>query len=617
VIVANSALPDCDLFDTETGQNGGMKTMAIVALLGGLVAHEGGVVAKPTDALPSGGSTERPVIVALVVDQMASWVLRERLEALPPDGGFARLRREGMWFHEMAFEHAITETAPGHASLFTGKVPRVHGVIANDVPGPEGKKHATIADASDAAKLVDLDGKPVTGMGASLENLEAKDDLVATAFRNRYPAGQGLVAALSLKDRGTLFAAGEDADLAIWFDAKQSGDGKVERGAFVTTVHYAQGLKGPAKLGEFVRSYLATGKDGRDGVARLEDQVWKPLDFAWVSAKANVPGDSDYVGFVGAHMAGLAPKPGAAFRALPASDRFLLEMAVHILKTESQGRPTFLSVSLSANDYIGHLFGPDSWEAWDELRRLDASLAWFFAELDRLAPHAWSVVLSADHGTPVLGDESKHPRCANSWKTAIDSGKPCSGTRGDRVYVDEVKRTAEAAAGKAGLKGKDGHAISSTVSSVVYPYIYLTPEARAVVSEDPGARQRLTRILDTEMRMAHKAVQSILNVAGYRTAKSCPDLGKDPMAALVCNSVSPRQDRGGDFYMVLKPGAFFDADLVKGTGISHGSPYGYDRFVPVFVLDPRTPTSAGRIEKGRVPFSRFHDELVRMMTGAP
>ena len=34
---------------------------------------------------------------------------------------------------------------------------------------------------------------------------------------------------------------------------------------------------------------------------------------------------------------------------------------------------TLLAVSLSPNDYIGHTFGPDSWEAWDEIRRIYAT----------------------------------------------------------------------------------------------------------------------------------------------------------------------------------------------------------------------------------------------------
>jgi len=51
-----------------------------------------------------------------VVDQLAAWVLRDRIDKLPANGGFARLRREGKYFPEMAFAHAATETAPGHAA---------------------------------------------------------------------------------------------------------------------------------------------------------------------------------------------------------------------------------------------------------------------------------------------------------------------------------------------------------------------------------------------------------------------------------------------------------------------------------------------------------------------
>jgi hypothetical protein len=69
------------------------------------------------------------------------------------------LRREGKYFQEMAFAHAITETAPGHASLFTGKLPREHGIVANDVLGPDGKKQATVADKGESSKIVGLDGR--------------------------------------------------------------------------------------------------------------------------------------------------------------------------------------------------------------------------------------------------------------------------------------------------------------------------------------------------------------------------------------------------------------------------------------------------------------------------
>jgi hypothetical protein len=48
-------------------------------------------------------------------------------------------------------------------------------------------------------------------------------------------------------------------------------------------------------------------------------------------------------------------------------------------------------------------------------------------------------------------------------------------------------------------------------------------------------------------------------------------------------------------------------------GVSHGSPYGYDRFVPLFVRGPTRPQSDGATAQLPVPFTRFHEALVRMI----
>jgi hypothetical protein len=575
----------------------------------------------PSAAVPPAQRQHAPIAVAIVVDQLASWVLRERIDRLPPDGGFARLRREGKYFPEVAFAHAITETGPGHASLFTGKTPREHGIVANDVLVSGGKLQSMVAGGDEAGKLVGLDGKPASGAGSSLDLLEAKSSLVAEVFRSRYPRGQGLIAALSLKDRGALFAAGENADIALWFDPKLGGEvaDRKERGGFVTSKRYEAALAKSGLLA-FLGTYLATdASDRRDGIARIEEQAWKGLDPAWLTENTGIPGDSDYSGFVFAHTASQAGKPGAAFRALPESDRLLLEMALRILKTESRDLPVFLSVSLSANDYVGHLFGPDSWEAWDQLRRLDATLAWFFKGLDELGPQAWSVVLSADHGVVPLENTQNRPACGVSPKSALDSGNACSGSgaRGARIHGEDMHSEAERAATKAGLRDATGKRLDKIIAGVAYPYIYLTKAAKTVATADPSARGRLASRLDGELRSKFKSVHAILDVAPFKGDAVCPDERKDRLTALVCNSVSPAPDKGGDFYLVLKPGAFLDPDLIKGTGANHGSPYGYDRFVPLFVRDPSRPALAGQVDEKRTPFTQFRDELVRIILGAP
>jgi len=294
-------------------------------------------------------------------------------------------------------------------------------------------------------------------------------------------------------------------------------------------------------------------------------------------------------------------------------------MALRILKAEPWDAPIFLAISLSANDYAGHLFGPDSWEAWDGLGRLDAALAWFFRQLDDFGPQAWSVVLSADHGVVPIEDSRKRPACGTSAKAALDVAAPCSGAgeRGARVHVEDLRSEAENAARKAGLRDAQGARLDPVVAGVVPPYIYLTEAARAALAKDTSARNRLASRLDGELRRKFKSVEAVVDVARWKDEAVCPEERADRLLALVCNSVSPAPDRGGDFYLVLKPGGFIDPDLVKGAGSGHGSPYGYDRIVPLLVRDPSRPELAGQVDQTRTPFTQFRDELVRIILSAP
>ena len=67
-----------------------------------------------------------------------------------------------------------------------------------------------------------------------------------------------------------------------------------------------------------------------------------------------------------------------------------------------------LALSLSSHDYVAHVFGPDSWEAWDELRRLDRGLAELLAALDALVgPTGYAVMLTGDHGSNPLPEISR------------------------------------------------------------------------------------------------------------------------------------------------------------------------------------------------------------------
>ncbi len=527
---------------------------------------------------PVANQPRAPLVLALVIDQLGAWVARERLATLPASGGFARLRREGTYFQEMAFAHAITETAPGHASLFTGLVPRQHGIVANEVWGPEGRSQSILLDAK--KKRLTVEGPAGKGVGISLP--EGFPPVLADYFRARH--GQaGFVAALSLKDRGAAFGAGRSPDVALWFDP--------DLGTFVASEGLGTGV--PPSLGPLIEPAA---------IAALEAEPWQPLDEAWLKRHAQSdagPGEGDLDGFGTEfpHLASKSRKPGGAFRTEPRSDRLLLQIALKLLDDEARGRPTFLALSLSANDYIGHVFGPDSWEAWDELLRLDAALAWFFGELDRrFGPTSWSIALTGDHGIAPL-PEQERPACG---KDALAAKKPCG--PGHRIFPEKVAEVARAVAKSVLMDDK-------AVAGVVDPYVYLSPTGRSL---DARLRTRFGRALERALARQIPGVEKALDVATFPAV--CPESQEVSIEALVCRSIHP--GIGGDYFVVLAPGSFFDTGLVKQGGTSHGSPYGYDRFVPLFLREPNRDDSAGKIVEEPCPFTAYHDALVRMIDAA-
>ena len=162
---------------------------------------------------------ESPVVVLLVVDQLASWVFEQRRATFAADGGFERLMREGTYGPRMRYEHATTSTAPGHAALFTGLPPRESGVFANERLDQAGKPTSMFADAD--TKVI---GLPAVE-GTSSSNAVLRAETLADALRAQRPDAQ--IIALSLKDRASVPGGGNRPTLAAWFDA--------ERESFVTS----------------------------------------------------------------------------------------------------------------------------------------------------------------------------------------------------------------------------------------------------------------------------------------------------------------------------------------------------------------------------------------------
>ena len=354
-------------------------------MLGGACASAKGG-AEPSAGAPTAASTDRAaaaLAVMIVVDQFREPYLERYGDLFT--GGFRRLLDQGRLYTRATHDHAVTETAVGHATLATGVYPMRHGVVANEwqVRTPRG-----LVDVSNVGdSTVKIVGNP-TLPGVSPHYLMRPglaDWLVAANPRSQ-------VASVSAKDRGAVLPAAHVKGQVYWFEPRA--------GRFVTSTYYRD--RYPAWADEFTSRVLPR-------FAR--DSVWASTIPAAALGRASadtVPWEGDGVHTVFPHRFGEEGRPGGYwgwFAATPMLDAATLDYARTMVTSLGLGRddaPDFLNVSLSQTDRIGHAYGPLSREQLDNLLRLDRELGEFFTFLDRtVGAGRWVVGLSADHGSLV------------------------------------------------------------------------------------------------------------------------------------------------------------------------------------------------------------------------
>jgi predicted AlkP superfamily pyrophosphatase or phosphodiesterase len=326
------------------------------------------VAGTPASAQSPWGARKPKLVVILVIDQLRYDYL-ERFRPQMVEGGFKRLL-SGANFVNCRYDYAVAFTCPGHASLFTGAYPNVHGVIGNEwFDSLRGRKVYCVED-SDANQV---GGN--TGPGYSPRNLIGStigDELrIASGFQSK-------VIAISLKDRAAVMPGGHTANAAYWYDG--------ESGQFVSSSYYMPEL--PAWVSHFNSTQPAKPYCGK---------AWQALP------------ETPHVGgkvLSQVHLDPGQPCPNRDFLAWLRNSPFMnaieLTFASQAIKNEGLGQgpaTDLLAISLSVNDSIGHAFGPYSDEVADTTLRTDRDLADFLVELDKTIglDNVW-IALSADHG---------------------------------------------------------------------------------------------------------------------------------------------------------------------------------------------------------------------------
>jgi len=340
------------------------------------VAQGGASAPAPRDERPAARPTARPTLIVVVtIDQLRPDYLERWGRQLT--GGLRRLMDGGVYYAQGVHDHAITETAPGHASILSGRFPYSTGIASNlaGVNTPD-------------APLVGA-----TGTGASpfrFVGTTLADWMVAADPRTR-------VLSASRKDRGAILPIGRGKYPVYWYASSQ--------GSFVTSTWYADTLP------SWVRAFNAEDRVMSRYAGKVWDLLLPPASYP---EPDSVPAEGFGREFTFPHV---MPVDTARARALmivhPWMDDLTLDFAwrgVRELGLGAGPQTDLLAVSLSTTDAVGHRWGPDSRELHDQVLRVDRALGVFLDSLvalrgaDRLV-----VALTADHGVAPI------PEHRSSW----------------------------------------------------------------------------------------------------------------------------------------------------------------------------------------------------------
>ncbi len=514
--------------------------VALALLASGTAGGDGGTDESVTP-------TPRLVLV-LVVDQLR----RDRLDPALP-GGLGRLAREGRVFADALVDHAHTETCPGHVTILTGVHPGRAGVPGNQFVDRETGRVVYCVE--------DPEGRhPVIG-GTDLRSPGlVRVDALGDWLRRARPEAR--VFAVSAKDRAAVLLGGRHPDGAYWIDSRRTG-------GFTTSRYYRRDLPG------WVRAF--NGQDGATGgfLARLPGSWVHPSSAAGARAD-DFPGESPRHGATSPHPLADADPLTAVSRLLasPFVDSVTLDFSLELLRREglgADGVPDLLAISLSATDRVGHLYGPDSQEALDNLHRVDRALGRFLDAVEReVGREGLVVVLTSDHGVMPLPE----------WLAATGAGAcPVPGGRIDaRRLLLDLDAALHRELDPPGAP--DGRWLA------VAGYRFTVNRRRASSLGVP-----VPAVVDAARRWL-EAVPAVQKVWTPEEVAARGD--REPLARLYRNSWDP--ERGGDFEVQVLPTCLLSP---FPFGTSHGTPWAYDREVPLVFRGPGI--RAGRVRGAARP----------------
>jgi predicted AlkP superfamily pyrophosphatase or phosphodiesterase len=475
---------------------------------------------KAPPAAPMPAPNAPRLIVAISVDQYSADLFARYRRFYR--AGLMRLQ-EGAVFPSGFQSHAATETCPGHSTLLTGVHPARTGIIANtwfEPAGPRGVKPIYCAEDERDPKSSAKD--PV--VSAWHLKVPTLGERIKAAYRGSRNV------AVSAKDRAVMMMGGHDIDAAYWWKS----------GAFVT-------LTGRKLAPEAEAANASAAAAIKAGAAAYTPPAWcAPRDRAVAVGQASV----------GTGHFAMAAGADAGFRASPRMDAAVADLAIALANGMKLGRgkvPDVLSVSFSATDYVGHTYGTEGVEMCIQQAELDQSIGRLLDSLDA-AGIDYAVVLSADHGgfdLPERLDQQALPAAAHVDGDFAPAKLAAAVTERTGIAVSGDQILSDGANGDYYISRALGADDRAKVVAALADILKAHPQVAAVFAHDEIAAVPVPSGAPQDLTLLQRARES------FDAARS------------------------GDLVVLLKRAVVPIAEGSKGYVATHGSPWDYDRRVPM------------------------------------
>ncbi len=450
------------------------------------------------------------LVLTIVVDQFRyDYLTRFAGEY---NSGFAQLLAKGAVFTDAHHEHFPTVTAVGHSTILTGATPSHSGIVGNEWYDHATKKMVTSVSDDNAILLGGTAGKRASSPARFL---------VSTIGDEMKMSGKGKpkVIGVSIKDRAAILPAGRMADGAYWFDDAS--------GNFVSSSYYFKEL--PAWATAFNKSRT---------IDQFAGKSWTPIGNPSGKAFKTMPAQADAKYF-------------ALMEKTPYGNEILEMFAEKAIAEEKLGQNNWtdlISVSFSANDYVGHGVGPDAPEVHDISVRTDRIVGRLLQFVTtKLGAENVLVVFTGDHGVaplPELMEQRKMP--------------------GGRIGAQSVTDAIRAA-----LVETFGEGDWVVSKSAQMPYL----------NHELIHQKKLQ--LGAVQDVAAHAVRELPHIFRVYTGEQLKQgpFFEDRVGRRVGNSYNSQ--RGADLYIIAEPYWLLGSEK---AGASHGAPFNYDSHVPVIFM---------------------------------